>query len=331
MAWNCSPSCIGSLPYKDPARAVDLILDQLTAIPFWPQLPNTGFRENMYIQYSSSLPGVRVDEVKERMSVDLSNYDPEDLYTRVLSDDVASFAMPREYFSGFYELMSRDIPADVLAIKGQITGPISLGFQMIDQNDRPVIYDEAYAEIIRKNLNMTARWQEGQLRTKGKETLIFLDEPYLSMIGTPFASVSANDVVKWTNEVLEGLVGKKGIHCCANTDWGLVMSMNIDVLSFDAYEHGHTISLYPDDVRRFLERGGAIAWGLVPNSEEKLKNENVRSLVKRAEGLFRSLTDKGIDEDLVLESSIMTPQCGLAGVEENMSAEVIRNVGRRLR
>lgn len=123
MAWNCSPSCIGSLPYKDPARAVDLILDQLTAIPFWPQLPNTGFRENMYIQYSSSLPGVRVDEVKERMSVDLSNYDPEDLYTRVLSDDVASFAMPREYFSGFYELMSRDIPADVLAIKGQSPVP----------------------------------------------------------------------------------------------------------------------------------------------------------------------------------------------------------------
>jgi hypothetical protein len=227
-------------------------LDKLAAIPLWPQLPRLGFRENMYIQYATHLPGVKIDTVKKRVSVDLGNYNPEDIYTRILSDDVDSFALPKEYFSGFYELMARDIPPTVQALKGQVTGPVSLGLQMTDQSDKPVIYEEAYAEIIRKNLNLMARWQERELSKKCPKIITFIDEPYLSIIGTPFASVSAEDVRKWINEVVLGLDGLKGLHCCANTDWPLVMGMDVDLLSFDAFDYGHTISLYPEEVSRFL-------------------------------------------------------------------------------
>lgn len=323
MAWNCAPSCIGSLPHTDPVKAVDFVLDKLTTIPFWPQLPRRGFQENMYIQYAYMLPGVRIDEQKKKISVDLSNYDPEDIYTKILSEDVSEFSLPQEYFAGFHEFMSRPLPPSVKAVKGQITGPVSLGLQMIDQNDKPVIYDETYAEIIRKNLNMMARWQELELKKKCPRTIMFIDEPYLSIIGTPFASVSANDVVSWINEVLSGLEGKKGIHCCANTDWPFVMSMDIDLLSFDAFDYGYTMALYPEEVSQFLERGGVLSWGMIPNTEEVFKNETVASLVKNAERLFKSLTDKGVDEELILKNSIITPQCGLSGLEEDKAAVVM--------
>jgi methionine synthase II (cobalamin-independent) len=323
VAWNCSPSCIGSLPHTEPAKAVDFILEHLSAIPFWPQLPRMGFRENMYIQYSHYLPGVEVDEQKKKVRVDLGNYDPEEFYTRVLSDDVDSFFYPHDSFHGLYEFLGREMPPTVKAVKGQIIGPVSLGLQTTDNNDKPVIYDEAYSEIIRKNLNLMARWQERELRKKCPQTIMFVDEPYLSIIGTPFASVSSTAVVSWINEVLEGVQGRKGIHCCANTDWPFVMSMNIDILSFDAYDYGYTISLYPDEVEGFLRRGGSIAWGMIPNTEEALKKESVPSLVKNAEKLFRSLEDKGLDLDLILKNSIITPQCGLSGVEEAVSDRVL--------
>lgn len=323
MAWNCAPSCIGSLPHTDPAKAVDFVLDKLKIIPFWPQLPRTGFRENMYIQFAHHLPGLKVDEVKKKVQVDLANYDPEDIYTKIVADDVDAFSLPKENFSGFYEFMSRELPSTVQAVKGQITGPISLGLQMIDQDGKPVIYDETYSEIMRKNLNLMARWQERELRKKCPQTIMFIDEPYLSIIGTPFASVSQSDVIKWIDEVTFGLEGKKGIHCCANTDWPFVMSMDIDILSFDAYDYGYTIALYPEAVEKFLKRGGCLAWGIVPNNEETIKKENPTSMVKHVEKLFHSLEEKGVDQELLLKQSIFTPQCGLSGLEEAAATDAL--------
>ncbi|NLI73151.1 MAG: hypothetical protein GX369_00040 [Euryarchaeota archaeon] len=286
-------------------------------------MPSRGFDENMYAQYSTRLPGILIDTARKKVQVDLQNFDPEEIYIAILSEDIDFFSMQKENFSGFYELMSRSLPDDILAIKGQITGPISLGLQIIDQNDKPVIYDNIYGEIIRKNLNMISRWQEKELSKKCSNTIIFLDEPYLSMLGTPFASISNIDAINWINEVLEGLEGIKGIHCCANTDWPMVMNTNIDLLSFDAYDYGHTIALYPEEVSAFLEKGGALAWGIIPNNAEVIAQENVRSLVQRAEDTFQGLISKGIDKELLLNHSMLTPQCGLSGIDDNTAALVL--------
>ena len=126
MAWNCAPSVIGSLPHTDPAKAVDLIVDSLCSIPTWPQMPNMGFRENMYAQYARYLPGARIDEARKKIHVDLGNYDPEDIYMKILSEDVDSFSLPEDSFAGFHEFMSRKLPPAVKAVKGQVTGPVSM-------------------------------------------------------------------------------------------------------------------------------------------------------------------------------------------------------------
>lgn len=324
MDWNFAPSVIGSLPCTDPARAVDLIVNNLRTIPTWPQLPNMGFRENMYVQFAHRLPGVQVDEARKKVRVDLDNYDPEDIYTRILSEDISSFDLPPEHFAGFHEFMARDLPEETVAVKGQITGPVSMGLQLTDLNDRPVLYDEAYAEIIRRSLNLTARWQEGELQKKCPRTMIFLDEPYLSMMGTPFASVSQADVAAWTVEVTAGLEGSIGLHCCANTDWPFIMGLPIDVLSFDAFGYGYTILLYPDEVTRFLDRGGCLAWGVVPSSDDKLVHENVDTLVETMENMISSLAAKGVDRERLVRQSMITPQCGLSGLDERGGQTVMR-------
>ena len=323
MEWNCSPSCIGSLPHKDPVKAVDFILKYLSEIPSWPQLPMTGFRENMYIQFSQNLPGTKIDEENKRVSVNLLDYDPEEIYLKIISEDINQFPLSSESFSGFYEFISRDLSKSK-AIKGQITGPISLGLQITDQDDKPAIYDPTYAEILRKNLQYTAMWQENELRKKCEKTIMFVDEPYLSIIGTPFASISTSDAVSWINEVVSGLNGLKGIHCCANTDWPLVMSMDIDVLSFDAYDYGYTIVLYPEEVSEFLEKGGCLSWGVIPNNEEALKDATCESIMSNIESLITNLELKGVDKELLLKNSILTPQCGLSGLCEEKSEDVMR-------
>ena len=116
MAWNCLPSCIGSLPHTDPIKAVDLVLKAHCGTLLAP-VAQSRLWENMYIQYATYLLGsglIRQGEGK----VDLSDYDPEEIYTNILSDEVDAFALPPENFSGFYELMSAPFPI-VLAVKGR--------------------------------------------------------------------------------------------------------------------------------------------------------------------------------------------------------------------
>lgn len=316
MAWNCAATGIGSLPHKDPQRAMDLIAASMREVPYWPQLPALGFGENMYAQFSTALPGVRLDARRNRITVDLQAYDPEDFYTAVVTDDVERFAPPVENFRGLYALLERFKGRRLGAVKGQVTGPLSAGLQVLDQNGKAAIYDEAYGEIIRRALNMQAKWQARKLREISTRPIIFLDEPSLSLIGTPFASVSQRQVVEWTDEVLDGVGAIKGLHCCGNTDWPLLLSTSIDLLSFDAYNYAHTIALFPKEVSHFLERGGSIAWGLIPNMEDQLAKETVGTLLRRFEGYMDMLSRKGMDPALVLERSLITPQCGLGGLDE---------------
>lgn len=322
MEWNFTPTCIGSLPFIDPGVAVDLVLEKLQKIPFWPQLPGRGFNENMYAQFSYNMPGIRIDRERKKVTVDLQDYDPEEFYIKVLSEDIESFRYEPAYFAGFYEFIGRKLPEGVIAVKGQITGPVSTGLQIFDQEGKAALYDENYSEIIRKNLNMMARWQEARLREKCNTTIIFIDEPYLSLMGTPFASIKNEEVISWINEVIEGLEGYVGMHCCGNMDWPTALATDIDIISIDSYEYGHTITLYPEEVKAFLERGGCIAWGAVPNSDETFENETLNSLFEKLTTFIEKLVSKGIDREMIVSQSLLTPQCGLGGVSEETARRI---------
>jgi len=113
------------------------------------------------------------------------------------------------------------------------------------------------------------------------------------------------------------------VHCCGNTDWPLVLSTSIDLLSFDAYNYAHTVSLLPREVTAFLDRGGSIAWGLIPNMEDQIAKETVGTLLKRFESYMDNLYRKGMDLDLLLERSMITPQCGLGGLDETNAERVL--------
>ena len=51
---------VGSLPFKDPGQALELISRSVPEIPFWPQLPKRDKREGMVAQYSEISVGRRL-------------------------------------------------------------------------------------------------------------------------------------------------------------------------------------------------------------------------------------------------------------------------------
>lgn len=310
----CLATAIGSMPHIDPAQACSVVKKYLPNLPHWPQLPRRSFPENMYVQFSQGFPGVVVGE--ERIGVERSRDltpELEKLYDAYLKNTPESFAVQPDYAAGLYVFLDTDLGSP-LAVKGQITGPFSFGLAVTEENRRPSLYDDTLADAIAKLLKLKAAWQEKKLQSLSSNTIIFVDEPYFSALGSAFVSFPKEQAVKLLEEVLSGISGIKGLHCCANTDWSLLLGTSADILSLDAYNYIQAFTLYPQEVKTFLERGGIVAWGIVPNEEKTLAKETVASLRDRLEEGIAPLTRKGIRFNDIIQQSLLTPSCGLAGL-----------------
>ena len=93
-------------------------------------------------------------------------------------------------------------------------------------------------------------------------------------------------------------------------------------LSFDIYTNAGIISSYTPSIRRFLDRGGVIVWGIVPTGFETFEKENIPSLIHRLEETWQALTKKGIDMGLLLEKSLLSPAtCCLVNPDREKTVE----------
>jgi len=61
---------VGSMPLAEAGPAVDLILDRLPEIPFWPQLIARSPWEEMTLQFAPGLPGLEIDPAGRRVRLD---------------------------------------------------------------------------------------------------------------------------------------------------------------------------------------------------------------------------------------------------------------------
>lgn len=312
MDWNFATTLVGSQPYINSIEAVDKILDGRIACPSWPQLPTRGYKENMFVQTGAHLPGMYYDTGK--LVVDLDNYDPTEIDTAIIREEIDYFVYPSDFYAGLFEFLERDT-SKFQAIKGQITGPISEGLQILDSTGRPVIYDESYRKIVNKAINMGAKWQARRLSEKNSHVIIFFDEPSFASLEMSSTSISHDDAFNWINEVMDGVDCYRGIHCCGNANWPLFLKSNIDILSLDAYSYAENLLTFPDELTEFYGKGGSIAWGIVPSKNDLLDTEDVSSLTQKMEKIFDQLEEKGVNRQKAATQSLITPQCGLSGVD----------------
>jgi methionine synthase II (cobalamin-independent) len=332
--FNCLPTMIGSMPHKDAKEACTTVARFLKDIPCWPQLPNRSPKEGMAVQFSTGFPGIT--EKGNDLSIDGTKDHSnalEQLYMAYLENDTDKFPVTEEYASGLYGLLKQP-GLSPLAVKGQVTGPISWGLSVKDNSGKVILYDEILSDAAAKLLRLKAGWQEKMLSQISKNTIIFVDEPAMTSYGSAFFSLPKERIIALLQEVMDGIQGLKGIHCCGNTDWSIILNTSIDILNFDAYNFAESLALYPSDVKSFLDRNGAIAWGIVPTDETNIQKETAASLKDRLEEAMAPFTRKGIAFKQLVEHGLLTPSCGLAGVREEVAVlalELLTGLSREMR
>ena len=176
---------------------------------------------------------------------------------------------------------------------------------------KPILHDQELAEAMTKGLAIKALWQVKNLEKSGRRPVIFIDEPYLSGYGSAFSSIQRHEVVDMLRIVIDYLRENSdvltGIHCCGNTDWSMILEAGPDIINFDAFEYMDHFLLYEDDIVKFIEGGGAIAWGIVPTSGFS-GDESVDNLFLMLEKGLKRISEWGVNADLIAQRSILTPR-----------------------
>ncbi|KJR42215.1 hypothetical protein MCHI_001879 [Candidatus Magnetoovum chiemensis] len=302
---------IGSLPHKDKRLACKLILEYFD-IPFWPQLPSLSFKEAMVSQYSEGMPFIQINAEKEKIWIQRDGQEDLNRFYEQISKSPA-LPISNDYACGFYEMAEQIKNRHFSFLKGQITGPLTFTLGLKDKNGAAIYFDEELREVALMLLEAKAVWQAEALKQFCDNVIIFIDEPILTALGSSaYLGVSADESFRALFEIIEKLKNKgaiTAIHCCGKTDWDMIFNLNPDIVNFDAYSYFDSLEIYHERITQHLNRGGTLAWGIVPTTSKEINKESVESLINNFMNKFNRLSKK-IDYKLLLSQTMLTPSCG---------------------
>jgi len=320
-------TAMGILPHLDPHAALDLAFS--LDVPFWPQLPNIGFSEDTYVQTVLRFPGITADHQQQVLRFDeeafaaglpsyLEHDEDSDLFA-VLPSDSLTYGL-------FLERLRAGEAAERPAVRGQFMGPISLCLKVTDTEKKPVIYRDELRELLIRHVAAKVNRHLRDLRELHPDGFVWVDEPGLELLFTGITGYSAERARADLDLFVSLLEGPRGIHLCGNPDWDFLLYSGIDLLSFNAYGAAEVMPGYAAGIAALLERGGCIAWGMVPTNFAEAEGEDLASLLDKTVSLWEGLAERGVDPELVFSRSLITPAtCCL--VNPDLTVTVERSFG----
>lgn len=337
---HCDPILIGSLPLTDYQQALSHIFNHSSAIPLWPQLPKND-KEGMVRQFVSGFPGLidgdnryYVDTGQEGFEQEMANF-YEDVMS-IESDPAllsqSRFSLGSDTATGFFAFLDylQDCEPTWKTLKGQVTGPITTGIGIKDQNGNSIIYDDNLRDMLVTLLSLKARYQINELQKycDAFPPIILIDEPALVSFGSSgFSGVTGQMVSEAVATVISEIKkagAAAGVHICANGDWGPTLLSDTDIISFDAYFYFDNFILYRDQLISFLNRGGMLAWGIVPTGDPLVvDNESTDSLYAKWREQLEVLSKLGFSEQQLMQQTFIAPSCGTGSLTPEQAIKVL--------
>ncbi len=316
------------MPHTDAERALEMALS--VDVPFWPQLPNYNYYEDMYVQAAEHFPGILLDLDKRTLRFSMEKFILELEETLEYFDEPSYFDISREYSVVYHRFLEMDL-SDRPAIRGQLEGPVSFGFNVLDQDDRPILFDDTVRpfmfEFMAKRINV----QLDRLKARNDNAFMFVDEPGLQYL---FSAMSGYTEFKAKGDLdlfFSMIDRPRGIHLCGNPDWDFLLGLDLDILSIDIYTNAEIFSSYAPSIKRFLDNDGIIVWGIVPTGFEAFEKEDMSSLTAQLENVWQILAKKGIDINYLLSRSMLSPAtCCLVNPDKEKTVDKAFSIVQKL-
>jgi len=301
---NLLTTAMAVMPHTEIDRALDIALTM--DIPFWPQLPRLNYYEDMYVLAAEHFPGIVLDMENRTLKFSSEKFMAELEETMAGFDTPENFDVSESYSAVYHRFLELDLSGRP-AIRGQLEGPISFGFNVADENDRPILFDDTVRPFMFEFMARRVNVQLGRLKARNPNAFMYVDEPGLQFL---FSAMSGyGDIqAKADLELFFSMIDRpRGIHLCGNPDWDFLLNQDMDILSLDVYSNGEVFPAYAPAIKRFLDRGGVLSWGIVPTNAEPFEKESLETLEILLETAWERLWKKGIDRDLLFSRSLISP------------------------
>jgi len=319
---------MGIMPHTNIEKALALALS--LDIPFWPQLPKVSFYEDMYAQALQNFPGIVVDAVNQKIHFDTAKFEEElDSYFQQM-EQPETFALSRDYSVVYHEFLQRDLQS-YHAIRGQMIGPISLGFKITDEQRKPLIYNENIRPILFDFIQRKVNVQYRQLKERNNNAFVWLDEPGLGWVFSGMSGYTDIHTKEDYQDFLQNLEGPKAMHLCAEVNLPYLLELGIEILSFDAYQRKDLPREYATAVGKFLRGGGVISWGIVPTNSGSLGQETPETLARLLSDFWQKVSEETslAMEEIAQQALIAPARCCLRDLEGLDLPEATCEIGKR--
>ncbi|MBF0203374.1 MAG: hypothetical protein HQK67_03470 [Desulfamplus sp.] len=367
---NCLPLLVGSLPMNNHLEATRLVLQYTPDIPLWVQLPvykeegmlyqflpgmpgltikgedfyidttTERFEDEVLAFYEAYMSIMEISEkAGETSKKTVGNSEKSGQKSEntvgnsvTIEDAISRFALTERTAKGFSIFMEtiKSLPNAPVSVKGQVTGPITMGIGVKDQAGRLLFYDDRMRDIVTKQVAMSARWQTIQLSKLNTphKPIIFFDEPGVVGFGSStYISITREQITESLKEGIDAVHqggGLAGIHICANGDWSLALESGTDIINFDAYSYFDRLILYKEHLTKFMLNNGILAWGIVPTANpEYVEKASLDSLWDLWQDQVQQLESLGISRERILSQSLITPSCGTGSLSLEHAKKVL--------
>lgn len=302
---NCKTTAMGIMPHTSMEKAMSLSLS--LDIPFCPQLPNINFFEDMYVQASHNFPGIVIDSQAQKIAFDNARFEAElRNYSEKMADEDI-FAISQDNSVTYQGFLAQDLRS-YAAIRGQLTGPVSFGFRVTDEESRPIIYNEGIRALLFDFIQRKFNLQYRQLKEKNRNAFVWLDEPGLGWVFSGFSGYSDIQAKQEYQSFLAGLDGPRALHLCASVNLPYLLSLGLEILSFDAYRIELMPKGYTGAITNFLKSGGIISWGIVPTDSVSLEKETPATLARLLSNYWEVVTQNtGISTTQIAGQALLAP------------------------
>jgi len=320
---------MGIMPHTDIEKALKLSLS--LDIPFWPQLPRISFYEDMYVQASENFPGIVLDPEGKRIGFHTARFEDElGNYSQKMSEP-ETFALSRSYSTVYHRFLAEGLQ-DYPAIRGQLTGPVSFGFSVVDEDRKPIIYSEGIRTILFDFVQRKTNIQYRELKERNLNAFVWLDEPGLGWVFSGLSGYTDVQAKKDYKDFLKGLEGPKALHLCANVNLPYLLELGVEILSFDSYQIEFMPKEYTSAVAEFVRSGRVICWGIVPTDSSSLGKETPETLAKLLSGYWEVVSQSsGLSAKQIAEQALIAPaRCCLKNIGQVGAAdEIVSQITRK--
>lgn len=232
---------------------------------------------------AAGFPGLTLELAHERGVIERGKAEHalERLGLAYLRAETEAGAPPPEQVAALGELIGQAERSHVRGARLELSGPLSLSLQIVDEQERPLAYDPALRGALAQQLSLRAAWLHVQLSTSLGNALICLDEPFLEALDSPFCPLNWEEGGTLLAQALAELPAPRGL-CTANSpNWAAVLALPVDLVFFDAYAQSAGLIQAASAVAGYLDRGGLLGWGIIPSDPAVLAQERAETLARR--------------------------------------------------